>query len=428
LKRNRFVSLGIVSVLLFISPDTVWADWTSKGSLYIYTDETKTTLTQGSIITLNHADPNNNVKYTGESELIYPERCMDVSISGSFTYVSPTQSAKATVYERRFTHTGSVTSSLGDGTMVGSNVEYYIKSIEGSPSQYYDLTGTTFGRSDWEYTTTSEVTYIGTTYYYIFQSMTSSGGHVDGDIHGEFYFTGEDSSGHPLAEIIITSIDSKSATDTYSIVWDLPKNDNFEISESNGGKHSDFNIVYQVSTSEIRSKEGSCHLEESTVYGIAISFYLKDYDIGLYLGKLLNGPGNTALELGKSVFYYYPNTPGSAEIAPRVIGLSQSSAERLIDFHGFTTGKVTFKASGSIPLGKVISQSVKAGSLTNLDTNIDLVVSTGPLPITNLNENGKGGGCFIAPSESTHQSASGIIFIVLLSIAYFRLSHLRRKH
>ena len=80
---------------------------------------------------------------------------------------------------------------------------------------------------------------------------------------------------------------------------------------------------------------------------------------------------------GPEYSYCYVNT-ATTDVAPRVIGLSQAGAEKLINDLGFTVGNVTTGYSNTIPSGSIVSQSVAAGSLINLNTSIDLVVSAGP--------------------------------------------------
>ena len=361
MKEKHVLLLGILSILFFITaPISVWADWTHRGSMYVYTSPT--TLTPAIIVKFTHADTAVGVTYSGSAEYILSQ-CMNVSITGSFTSVQDLSSVTATVYERRYICTGNVTGSLGNGTIVGSNVEYYVNDILSGPS--YNLTGTTFGRSDWE-CTISGTTHTGTTYYY-YQPGSFSGGHIEGDIHGEYHFTGLDTSGHPLATAVITSKGGSPYSGSLNIVWDLPTN---YIVETNTA-HSGVNISYRNTASTVSLSGGTCNAAAVTVNHTGITFYLVDYNTGLYLGNWSDSSNS-----GKGAIYFYSNTPGTDDITPRVIGLSRTSASNILTLHQFSTGTVTYASSNTIASGRVISQSITAGSLINLGTPIDLVVTS----------------------------------------------------
>jgi len=67
---------------------------------------------------------------------------------------------------------------------------------------------------------------------------------------------------------------------------------------------------------------------------------------------------------------------------PGVVGLSQSDAEAAIIAAGLTVGTVTSANSDTVATGDVISQSPAGGTDVALSTEVDLVVSLGPLLVS----------------------------------------------
>ncbi len=76
--------------------------------------------------------------------------------------------------------------------------------------------------------------------------------------------------------------------------------------------------------------------------------------------------------------------PPTTGTVPNVVGDTQAVATTAITGAGFVVGTVTTVCSDTVPSGKVISQSPSAGSVRNLGTAINLVVSSGPCPTSNL--------------------------------------------
>ncbi len=60
-----------------------------------------------------------------------------------------------------------------------------------------------------------------------------------------------------------------------------------------------------------------------------------------------------------------------------MIGLTKAGAEDIIYSKGFKIGSITYETSSVYPVGRVIRQSIQAGTLTSNNTVINLVVSTG---------------------------------------------------
>ncbi|MRR36518.1 hypothetical protein EG829_17975 [bacterium] len=113
--------------------------------------------------------------------------------------VPPVAVSTATVVERRYVQSGTVTTPGQPGsTIVASMVEY---SIQSGPAQ---AIGVTLRRSDWE---SGDRT--GTTFSY-FRSNPSHGmpyfhGHVDGDVYGILRYIGTDAQGYSITETRKTS-------------------------------------------------------------------------------------------------------------------------------------------------------------------------------------------------------------------------------
>jgi len=67
---------------------------------------------------------------------------------------------------------------------------------------------------------------------------------------------------------------------------------------------------------------------------------------------------------------------------PNLVGLSQMEAEALIITRGFVVGTITEECSDIFPSGDVISQDPSPGTYLHTGAPVNLVVSTGPCPIT----------------------------------------------
>jgi uncharacterized repeat protein (TIGR03803 family) len=67
---------------------------------------------------------------------------------------------------------------------------------------------------------------------------------------------------------------------------------------------------------------------------------------------------------------------------PNVVGLSQAAATTSITSVGLVVGTVSTAASGTVPSGDVISESPVAGTVVNLATAVNLVISTGAVLVS----------------------------------------------
>jgi beta-lactam-binding protein with PASTA domain len=72
---------------------------------------------------------------------------------------------------------------------------------------------------------------------------------------------------------------------------------------------------------------------------------------------------------------------GPAQVAvPNVVGQTQAAATTAIQAATLVVGTVTTASSGTVPSGRVITESPVAGTLVNTGSAVNLVVSSGPAP------------------------------------------------
>ncbi|MCA1903194.1 MAG: PASTA domain-containing protein, partial [Candidatus Hydrogenedens sp.] len=76
------------------------------------------------------------------------------------------------------------------------------------------------------------------------------------------------------------------------------------------------------------------------------------------------------------------STGPCAVTIPNVVGLLQSTAESLIISAGLYVGNVSQQCNNTVESGKVISQNPTGGTQTSIGSTVNLVVSTGPCPVT----------------------------------------------
>ncbi len=296
---------------------------------------------------------------------------------GQFTSVPQASDSTATVVEKRFVQSGTVSvPGSPDSTIVASTVEYYIQS---GPSP---AVGVTLRRSDWESGGRTGTTFsyfrndpnLGTPYFH---------GHCEGDINGVFRYIGTDSQGHSITETRRTRVDDVQDTTVSTIIWDNPILSVIESEEV----HTGVQIFTMDGIESIVAGSSTCFPDTGNVdlhYGV--SFDLPAFNVGHYRDSY---HGTISPDYGYWFNYHYTTTPGT-EVAPRVIGLTQAGAQDLIADMGFTVGSITWQPSIIIPKGRVISQSVNAGSLIPFLTPINLVVSDGtPNCECDLNSDGR---------------------------------------
>ena len=69
-------------------------------------------------------------------------------------------------------------------------------------------------------------------------------------------------------------------------------------------------------------------------------------------------------------------------VVPNVVGLSLAAAQAKITAASLAVGTVTHASSATVPAGNVISQNPVAGTVVLQQTSVNLVVSTGPTPVS----------------------------------------------
>jgi|GEM_PF-1349304 len=94
-----------------------------------------------------------------------------------------------------------------------------------------------------------------------------------------------------------------------------------------------------------------------------------------------NPVAGTVLPAGTPVSLVVSSGPCPV-IAPALAGKTRTEAETAIRAAGLAVGNVTSSCSNAVPVTRVISQSPAAGTEVSPGTAIDLVISTGPCPVT----------------------------------------------
>jgi len=67
--------------------------------------------------------------------------------------------------------------------------------------------------------------------------------------------------------------------------------------------------------------------------------------------------------------------------APNVVGMTQAEAEAALAAAGLTAGTVTQAYSATVPAGQVMEQEPAPGTLVEMDSSVNLVLSAGPEPV-----------------------------------------------
>jgi len=94
-----------------------------------------------------------------------------------------------------------------------------------------------------------------------------------------------------------------------------------------------------------------------------------------------NPTAGVSVALGSAVNLVLSSGPASVNV-PNVVGLAQSAAAAALDRAGLSVGSVTQQTSTSVPAGTVISQNPTAGTSAAPGSAVDLVISSGPPPVT----------------------------------------------
>ena len=367
--KIRFVLfLGIISIVTMLTPSLSFGDtWVNKGSSSNPTPNTSWTYDIWS--TTNDYPFSTGTSLNGNAEFNFSDGtlpCNTSAFTGQFTNATGPVSDVATVLEQRFIMQGAQTGVIS-GTVTASLVLYTIQS---GPAAFQ---GITVGRGDWELNG-----YTGTAYLYYKGDPTSGavtyyGGCIEGDLHGSYLYNGINGAGDILNQVAETSINGIENTSTSNIVWQNSSQFIIETSIL----HTNVEILYgdnAVQTTLSGCINGGVPYFETNSTQSGSYFYLPAFNVGHFLGtwqlpdSQLTGP----------IYSYIYVKTATTDVAPSVIGLSQAGSEKLISDLGFSVGNVTSGYSNTIPSGRIMSQSVAGGSLINLNTSIDLVVSVGP--------------------------------------------------
>jgi len=94
-----------------------------------------------------------------------------------------------------------------------------------------------------------------------------------------------------------------------------------------------------------------------------------------------NPAGGASVAPGSSVDLVVSTGPCNA-VVPDVVGLTQAAAMTAITAAGLYVGTVTEQCSDTVPAGSVISQNPVAGTVVTEGSTVNLVVSSGPCPVT----------------------------------------------
>jgi beta-lactam-binding protein with PASTA domain len=96
---------------------------------------------------------------------------------------------------------------------------------------------------------------------------------------------------------------------------------------------------------------------------------------------------------------------GLAQVAvPNVVGLPQSAPTTSITSAGLVLGTVTTQSSSTVPSGSVISENPAAGTEVNAGSAVNLVVSSGPVPLSAANLN----LIFVVSGDLAYQAAGDV--------------------
>ncbi len=123
------------------------------------------------------------------------------------------------------------------------------------------------------------------------------------------------------------------------------------------------------------------------------------YIMSFFSGSESNGTyryGPMKLSVGSHYYYFYftdgqggsdqlpsigtfsgPSVSDVKATVPNVVGMAQADAYSTIISAGLTVGTVTNAYSSTVPAGDVISQNPSGGTLVDMNSTVDLVVSSG---------------------------------------------------
>ena len=117
--------------------------------------------------------------------------------------------------------------------------------------------------------------------------------------------------------------------------------------------------------------------------GLVLGNVTTQYSATVPAGSVIsqNPLGGTSVAPGSAVDLVVSSGPAPVSV-PNVVGLTQAAATTAITGAGLVLGNVTTQYSASVPAGSVISQSPLAGASVAPGSAVDLVVSSGPAPVS----------------------------------------------
>jgi len=96
-------------------------------------------------------------------------------------------------------------------------------------------------------------------------------------------------------------------------------------------------------------------------------------------GNVINqNPGASTMVAANSSVDITVSSGPSNTVVPDVVGLTQAAAENAITTASLAVGTVTQQSDNGVPSGNVISQTPISGTTVNQNTDVNLVISTGP--------------------------------------------------
>ena len=114
--------------------------------------------------------------------------------------------------------------------------------------------------------------------------------------------------------------------------------------------------------------------------------YSEDVPPGQVIGT--KPAAGTPVERGATIVVTLSRGPERYAV-PKVVGLTRDDAIQALKDAHLECGEVTNIYDDKIPRGKVISASLKAGTMVKPDTTVDLNISEGPAPVTVVDYTGK---------------------------------------
>ena len=322
-----------------------------------------------SIWKADHDEPySSGSQYNAQSEYLYvavPDNITDWS--GTLVDV-PSRELETEDNDVLMTETSGLRGTVTqDGVHVGeitmSSVVYVI--------QAGDHSGKSFAKASWEILMDDNDRMAGQIYMtcYDFYNNTDVWGRVEGDWHGVYHADSALLSVFSRVEII--SIEGTAPDDMhhYDIQWGQ------SISETES-VYADNCIYRQEGMSWKGTGTGNYMNGDLDLIGDYI--YLPFFNAGIYTGAWdLEVPDSNPCHgnySGDMFSYLYLCGQGNA-IVPLVEGLSELSAQYIIEDNMLTLGTLAEYISSTVPVGNVISQTPDVGTETPENGTVDIVVS-----------------------------------------------------